>query len=95
MSGVNVNWKDENNHHYSALHISVISGHVAISELLIQNGADINPQDEHLWTPLHHCSSLNKVECAVLLIKRGAEIDALDADKKVPSSFFVIILWLN
>ena len=87
MSGANVNWRNPDDHLHSAIHIAVINAFVSISELLIQNGADCNVQDDKLWTPLHYCAAENKVECAVLLIKRGAKIEQRDIDHKVNLPF--------
>lgn len=48
---------------------------VAISELLISNGADPNAKDVSGATPLHWAAHTNRVSMAELLISKGADIN--------------------
>ncbi|XP_031395667.1 ADP-ribosylation factor GTPase-activating protein AGD2-like isoform X2 [Punica granatum] len=56
----------------SLLHLACQHGSLVMVELLLQFGADINIQDFHGRTPLHHCVSLGRNALAKLLLKRGA-----------------------
>ncbi|XP_042440790.1 ADP-ribosylation factor GTPase-activating protein AGD2-like isoform X2 [Zingiber officinale] len=56
----------------SLLHLACHVGDPVMVELLLQFGADINFQDIHGRTPLHHCISLKNDSLAKYLIRRGA-----------------------
>ena len=67
--------------------------HLAIVQLLINHGADVNSRDNAGSTPLHHSSCRQKslsttvygtTECAHLLLKHGADIDAKDNEGRTP-----------
>lgn len=45
---------------------------------LIQQRADINKQDDYLYTPLHYACERDNVRCAEILIFAGANIEAED-----------------
>ncbi|KAH9323366.1 hypothetical protein KI387_018005, partial [Taxus chinensis] len=53
----------------SLLHLACHTGDLAMLELLLQYGADVNVQDHHGRTPLHHCISKGKNQFAKLLIR--------------------------
>lgn len=54
----------------SLLHLACHVGDPVMVELLLQFGADINFQDIHGRTPLHHCISLKNNSLAKYLIRR-------------------------
>ncbi|KAJ0974334.1 hypothetical protein J5N97_016299 [Dioscorea zingiberensis] len=56
----------------SLLHLACHMGDPVMLELLLQFGADINLQDFHGRTPLHHCVLKRNDALAKYLIKRGA-----------------------
>lgn len=56
----------------SLLHLACHIGDPVMLELLLQFGADINMQDFHGRTPLHHCISKRNNQLAKYLLKRGA-----------------------
>jgi hypothetical protein len=56
-----------------ALHIAARYGHIDVSKLLIEYGADVD-RDENL----HVASELGHVEIAKLLIQNGADVNAVD-----------------
>lgn len=45
-----------------------------VSEVLVEHGANINPQDFDGWTALHYASFKNNLDVARYLIEKGAEI---------------------
>jgi ankyrin repeat protein len=49
---------------------------LALIDLLLQHGANINQQDERGYTPLHEAAALNEEEAVKLLVERGAAINA-------------------
>ncbi|THU73401.1 hypothetical protein C4D60_Mb04t22450 [Musa balbisiana] len=62
----------------SLLHIACHVGDPVMLELLLQFGADINFQDFHGRTPLHHCICTKNNSLAKYLIRRGASTSAKD-----------------
>ncbi|CAA6655778.1 unnamed protein product [Spirodela intermedia] len=55
----------------SLLHLACHVNDLVMLELLLQFGADVNLQDYHGRTPLHHCISKRNDTSAKYLIKRG------------------------
>ena len=50
------------------------SGHVAVAEMLIAAGADVNPaNDAGGWTPLHHAVHNGHLDVVQLLLRHGAD----------------------
>ncbi|KAJ8759370.1 hypothetical protein K2173_006890 [Erythroxylum novogranatense] len=63
----------------SLLHLACHYGDQVMLELLVQFGADINFQDFHGRTPLHHCISKRDYAMAKLLLRRdGGGLSALE-----------------
>lgn len=56
----------------------------ALLDLLIENGADINDQDNRGETPLHNASTLGRYKWAELLIKKGAKVNIKDKKGETP-----------
>lgn len=54
----------------STLHLACHTGGLALTELLLQYGGNINLQDFHGRTPLHHCVVMRNNQLAKYLIKR-------------------------
>ena len=59
-------------------HTSTQLGHMEVSRLLIDNGADISAADPTATTPLHYAALFGCVEVARLLIDCGADTAAVD-----------------
>uniref|UniRef100_A0A0E0K2P5 ADP-ribosylation factor GTPase-activating protein AGD2-like n=1 Tax=Oryza punctata TaxID=4537 RepID=A0A0E0K2P5_ORYPU len=62
----------------SLLHIACQYGHSIMAELLLLFGADINKQDFHGRTPLHHCVRRKNDSLTKHLLKRGARTTIKD-----------------
>lgn len=50
--------------------------HLEIAKLLIQQGADVNLQTDHVPTPLHLAAKRGSLDIAKLLVERGADVNA-------------------
>ncbi|KAJ1694083.1 hypothetical protein LUZ63_010781 [Rhynchospora breviuscula] len=62
----------------SLLHLACQNGYATMAELLLQFGADINAQDFHGRTALHHTVLIENDELAKYLLKRGARTTITD-----------------
>lgn len=69
------------------LHCATWKGHLAVVELLLSRGADVNAtnQNDH-WgtTPLHAAAHANQRAIAELLISHGADINATNLNGRTP-----------
>ena len=54
------------------LHYACRGGYLQIVEYLIENGADIEAQDDNEETPLHYVSYSGYVDIVKLLLSKGA-----------------------
>ncbi|KAF4958745.1 hypothetical protein FSARC_10936 [Fusarium sarcochroum] len=68
----------------SALFEAAYKGHLAIVELLVQNGVDINAYDDNRRRPLHIACRENHEDIVALLMMYGANADKVDAIGKTP-----------
>ena len=57
------------------LYVAASQGYKEISELLIANGADVNPKDENVMAPLNAAAELGHKEVVELLIAKGADVN--------------------
>ena len=62
----------------SLLHVAVMKDNILVTQLLIENGSDVNARDQNGITPLH---LTNKLEIAKLLLENGANVKALSNTK--------------
>ncbi|CAM9954551.1 unnamed protein product [Ectocarpus sp. 13 AM-2016] len=69
-----------------ALHEAVRRGHIAIAELLLENGASVHDEEDDHGIPLHAAAEGGSVEAARLLFLNGADIDYQDCDHTTPLS---------
>ncbi|MEW6733202.1 MAG: ankyrin repeat domain-containing protein [Acidobacteriota bacterium] len=58
------------------LHLAVNNGHLAMAELLLSAGANVNALDSFYLTPLHMVAWNGTVAMAKLLIENGANLEA-------------------
>ncbi len=72
--------------HNTPLHAAVAGGHVDVSLLLIESGADVNVSDAGGHTPFHIAAEAGYVPVVKALIARGADAHAVDAEDRTPLS---------
>jgi hypothetical protein len=79
IRNINVNVKDDE-YGETPLHDAAANGHVEISRLLLQNGADVNARRYGGNTPLHDAAIFGHVDILHLLVENGADLEAQDND---------------
>ena len=75
----------------SLLCMLVELGHKEVVELLIANGADVNPKDDNVMAPLNAAVELGHKEVVELLIAKGADVNAKDKDGDTPLNFVALM----
>jgi hypothetical protein len=75
IRNINVNVKDDENGS-TPLHRAAANGHIEISRLLLQNGADVNVKDDGGNTPLHWAAEEDNIDVLHLLVENGADLEA-------------------
>src|SRR3990167_728745 len=97
--GVDLNWQNPEKDNFSPMHVAVTAGNLTMCDLLIQNGADCNLKDAKSWTPIHHITFLDKIDCLILFVRRSVKLDVVNNESKVlplsPSSSFLPLLPLS
>ncbi|XP_020248446.1 ADP-ribosylation factor GTPase-activating protein AGD3-like isoform X2 [Asparagus officinalis] len=78
---------DESFEGCSLLHLACQTADIAMVELLLQYGANVNAADLNGRTPLHHCIIKGRNIFAKLLISRGADPHVVDKDGKTPLQY--------
>jgi ankyrin repeat protein len=68
------------------LHAAVAGGHVDLSLMLIERGADVHAKDAGGHTPLHIAAEAGYLPIVQALLDRGADPHAVDAEDKTPLS---------
>ena len=58
----------------SVLHIAARKGNLAMVELLVNHGANVNALDGGGWTPLHEAAAGGKIEICQFLVSTGADV---------------------
>ncbi|TMW41096.1 hypothetical protein DOY81_013824, partial [Sarcophaga bullata] len=56
-----------------------IDDNLEMVEFLVEQGADINRQDNEGWTPLHATASCGFVSIARYLVEHGADVSAVNS----------------
>ncbi len=72
--GANVNKPSCNALRASPINSAVANRHVAITELLLEAGADVNAREEGGYTPLQEAAANGQMEMVKTLIHRGADL---------------------
>ena len=65
-------------------HVATRAGHLALIELLLDNGASIDQRTNAGATPLHVSAEAGRPEVIALLLKRGARLDSRRSDGRTP-----------
>lgn len=68
------------------LHAGVAGGHIDVSLLLIERGADVKIADAGGHTPFHIAAEGGYLPVAKALLERGADPHAVDAEDRTPLS---------
>ena len=68
------------------LHAGIAGGHVDVSLLLIERGADVKIADADGHAPLHIAAEGGYLPVAKALLERGADPHAVDAEDRTPLS---------
>ncbi|KAL3631757.1 hypothetical protein CASFOL_024741 [Castilleja foliolosa] len=68
----------------SLLHLAVQAADIAMVELLLQHGGNVNTCDSRGQAPLHHSIMRGRIGIAKLLLLRGANPEAVDKEGKTP-----------
>ena len=71
---------------YTALHNAAIIGNPSCVQLLLDNGADPNIQDNNGRTPLHDAIQQELGDVIRLLLDRGADPNIVDKEGKTPKN---------
>ncbi|KAM7277272.1 hypothetical protein ACFE04_019138 [Oxalis oulophora] len=79
-SGSEKKFSDESPVGCSLLHLACLNADIAMVELLLQYGANIESPDSRGRTPLHYCMVSKKHAFAKVLLKRGADPHATDKE---------------
>jgi ankyrin repeat protein len=78
FSGVSINQQD--NHGCTALHVAAEMDNDAITNMLIQSGANFNALDEQGESPLHKAAGMGRKDNARLLLNAGANIETANEE---------------
>lgn len=68
----------------SALHLAAMNGHIKVSEILIELGAETSSRDEFNWTPLDYAARYGYSKTMKVLLDNEAKVDALDTNDATP-----------
>jgi len=69
-----------------AIFHAVMQGHIEMTRLLINKGADVNVRTTQRRTALHVSSYYGTLDCAKLLLDNGAEVDTKTSEGATPLS---------
>ena len=75
LQGVNINYRNSDGR--TALHYAAHTGHLHIVQVLLNNGAEIDPGDEHHHTPLVLSVVAKNYDVMLHLITSGADVAQL------------------
>lgn len=81
--GAQVDYKNPDDHHCTALHKAVQNGNEIVVDFLLQWSSNVNQPDDDGYTSLHHAALSSNVRLVLSLLKRHAKSDVKDNDGKV------------
>eukprot|EP00164_Ancoracysta_twista_P001830 GFYU01002405.1.p1 GENE.GFYU01002405.1~~GFYU01002405.1.p1 ORF type:complete len:312 (-),score=78.60 GFYU01002405.1:298-1233(-) len=67
-SDIDVNWKNPEQEHQTALHLAVKQNNVELVKELLSHGADVGVRDQNKRTPIHLASHLQYHDCVDALV---------------------------
>jgi ankyrin repeat protein len=82
--GTDIHQRSQNMMGLYPLHAAVAAGNIAITQFLLQNGAEPNAQQSNQATPLHAAIFSNHVVITALLLKHNASVSMPMQDGKTP-----------
>jgi len=85
-AGADLSAVSRNALHNTPLHAAVAGGHVDVSVLLIEAGAEVNVADAGGHTPFHIAAEGGYVPVVKALLARGADAHAVDSEDRTPLS---------
>jgi len=68
----------------SLLHTAVFQGNTNLAMFLIDQGIDVNLQDENGDTALHYCAEHNRLEIAAYILVHNGRLDMADKHSNQP-----------
>ena len=74
-----INQVDDENA-YTAIHHAAMNGHPDAVKMLIENGADVNSEDEFGKTPLFYAADLNSLPIAQVLVANGVDVNHVSSN---------------
>jgi uncharacterized protein len=80
--GARVNTPSRNAQRVQPLHSTVANRHMAIAEILLEAGAEVNARQEAGVTPLHEAAANGQTEMVRLLLRYGADPNLAKEDGK-------------
>ncbi|MBI5649715.1 MAG: ankyrin repeat domain-containing protein [Chloroflexi bacterium] len=86
-NGADPNLAAQNSQRVAALHAATASRHLAIVQMLIARGAEVNARQAGGFVPLHAAAQNGQIEMIELLIANGADANARADDGKTPLAF--------
>ncbi|KAI9005883.1 ankyrin repeat protein, partial [Gaertneriomyces semiglobifer] len=63
---------------------AAMNGHAGVVQYLVDQGADVNHQDNDGWSALHNCASRAGTSIVKLLLAAGAVVDAKSSTGHTP-----------
>jgi uncharacterized protein len=80
--GADVNLASSNDLQVHPVNSAVAHRHLALAELLLEAGADVNAREQGGYTPLHEAADNGQFEMVKLLLAHGADVTCASQDGK-------------